>query len=259
MLHYWNQPEETARCFHGDWFLTGDYARRDADGYVWFLGRKRRPHQHVRLSRLAVRGGARAEGSIPTSREVAAVGEEVGRGQDRRRGVRDRARRRATLTPDQRARVRARALWRRTRRRVSSISWTTSRGRATARCCVAASRARRRARHGDAERWRRRSDPHAPLMRRSSPGSCSRRHAATCAAGRGTLRRSVRTPTCSRSSSAWRAQSEPSFCHWDGFLVAEVDWHAGGRPLRVHDPRSRHATIATPAITARLEIGARLE
>ncbi len=40
MLGYWNQPEETAACFHGDWFLTGDYARRDADGYLWFLGRK---------------------------------------------------------------------------------------------------------------------------------------------------------------------------------------------------------------------------
>jgi acyl-coenzyme A synthetase/AMP-(fatty) acid ligase len=40
MLRYWNQPEETAACFHSDWFLTGDYARRDADGYIWFLGRK---------------------------------------------------------------------------------------------------------------------------------------------------------------------------------------------------------------------------
>jgi acetyl-CoA synthetase len=40
MLCYWNQPEETARCFHDDWFLTGDYARRDTDGYIWFLGRK---------------------------------------------------------------------------------------------------------------------------------------------------------------------------------------------------------------------------
>ena len=40
MLRYWNQPEETARCFEGAWFLTGDYARRDTDGYVWFLGRR---------------------------------------------------------------------------------------------------------------------------------------------------------------------------------------------------------------------------
>jgi len=40
MLRYWKQPDETTRCFNGDWFLTGDYARRDADGYVWFLGRR---------------------------------------------------------------------------------------------------------------------------------------------------------------------------------------------------------------------------
>jgi acyl-coenzyme A synthetase/AMP-(fatty) acid ligase len=40
MLGYWHQPEETAASFHGDWFLTGDYARRDAEGYVWFLGRR---------------------------------------------------------------------------------------------------------------------------------------------------------------------------------------------------------------------------
>lgn len=40
MLRYWNQRQETAACFHGDWFLTGDYARRDAEGYLWFRGRK---------------------------------------------------------------------------------------------------------------------------------------------------------------------------------------------------------------------------
>lgn len=40
LLRYWNQPEETATYFHGDWFLTGDYARLDADGYLWFLGRR---------------------------------------------------------------------------------------------------------------------------------------------------------------------------------------------------------------------------
>lgn len=39
-LGYWNQPEETARCFEGDWFLTGDFARQDSDGYIWFLGRR---------------------------------------------------------------------------------------------------------------------------------------------------------------------------------------------------------------------------
>jgi acyl-coenzyme A synthetase/AMP-(fatty) acid ligase len=39
-LRYWNLPEETAKVMCGDWFLTGDYAHFDADGYIWFLGRK---------------------------------------------------------------------------------------------------------------------------------------------------------------------------------------------------------------------------
>jgi acyl-coenzyme A synthetase/AMP-(fatty) acid ligase len=39
-LRYWNLPEETAKVLKGGWFLTGDYARFDADGYIWFLGRK---------------------------------------------------------------------------------------------------------------------------------------------------------------------------------------------------------------------------
>ena len=39
-LEYWNQPQETEKLKHDGWFFTGDYARRDADGYLWFLGRK---------------------------------------------------------------------------------------------------------------------------------------------------------------------------------------------------------------------------
>ena len=39
-LKYWNLDEETAKYKHDDWFLTGDYARYDEDGYIWFLGRK---------------------------------------------------------------------------------------------------------------------------------------------------------------------------------------------------------------------------
>ena len=36
---YWKSPEETAACRRGEWYLTGDRARRDADGYLWFIGR----------------------------------------------------------------------------------------------------------------------------------------------------------------------------------------------------------------------------
>jgi acetyl-CoA synthetase/medium-chain acyl-CoA synthetase len=37
---YWLNPEEEAHHFQGDWYLTGDRAVRDADGYFWFVGRK---------------------------------------------------------------------------------------------------------------------------------------------------------------------------------------------------------------------------
>jgi len=39
-IEYWQRPEETAEARHDGYFFTGDYARRDADGYIWFLGRK---------------------------------------------------------------------------------------------------------------------------------------------------------------------------------------------------------------------------
>jgi acyl-coenzyme A synthetase/AMP-(fatty) acid ligase len=39
-LKYWNQPEETAKYKHDGHFFTGDYAKVDEDGYLWFLGRK---------------------------------------------------------------------------------------------------------------------------------------------------------------------------------------------------------------------------
>ena len=36
---YWTEPERYAKCFAGGWYLTGDLARRDRDGYFWFVGR----------------------------------------------------------------------------------------------------------------------------------------------------------------------------------------------------------------------------
>jgi len=36
---YWNEPERYKKCFAGGWYLTGDVARKDADGYFWFVGR----------------------------------------------------------------------------------------------------------------------------------------------------------------------------------------------------------------------------
>jgi acetyl-CoA synthetase len=37
---YWNEPERYQKCFAGGFYLTGDLARRDRDGYFWFVGRK---------------------------------------------------------------------------------------------------------------------------------------------------------------------------------------------------------------------------
>ena len=39
MREYLGAPERYAACFSGGWYLSGDLARRDEDGYVWFVGR----------------------------------------------------------------------------------------------------------------------------------------------------------------------------------------------------------------------------
>jgi acetyl-CoA synthetase len=36
---YLNEEARYRQCFTGAWYLTGDLARRDADGYFWFIGR----------------------------------------------------------------------------------------------------------------------------------------------------------------------------------------------------------------------------
>ncbi|HEX4868811.1 MAG TPA: acetate--CoA ligase [Acidimicrobiales bacterium] len=36
---YLHDEERYRRCFAGGWYLTGDVARRDADGWLWFAGR----------------------------------------------------------------------------------------------------------------------------------------------------------------------------------------------------------------------------
>ncbi|HSP24805.1 MAG TPA: acetate--CoA ligase, partial [Saliniramus sp.] len=39
MRGYLHEEERYAKCFSGEWYLTGDLAKRDADGYYWFVGR----------------------------------------------------------------------------------------------------------------------------------------------------------------------------------------------------------------------------
>lgn len=37
---YLNEPVRYHKCFVGGWYLSGDLAKRDEDGYFWFVGRK---------------------------------------------------------------------------------------------------------------------------------------------------------------------------------------------------------------------------
>ena len=39
MKEYWQDPEAMDVAFQGDWYLTGDKAYQDEDGYLWFVGR----------------------------------------------------------------------------------------------------------------------------------------------------------------------------------------------------------------------------
>ena len=41
MQGYFRDPEQTRDSFEGDWFKTGDLMRRDADGYFYFVTRKK--------------------------------------------------------------------------------------------------------------------------------------------------------------------------------------------------------------------------
>ena len=41
MQGYWKAPEETARALRNGWLHTGDIARKDADGYMYIVDRKK--------------------------------------------------------------------------------------------------------------------------------------------------------------------------------------------------------------------------
>ena len=75
-LEYWNLPEETAKLRHDGWFFTGDYARYDKDGYIWFLGRKDDIIKSFgyRVSPYEIE---RVYKSHPAVSDCAAVGEEI--------------------------------------------------------------------------------------------------------------------------------------------------------------------------------------
>jgi len=46
MARYWEAPEATAEVVVDDWLDSGDLARADEDGYLWFFGRKKQVIVH---------------------------------------------------------------------------------------------------------------------------------------------------------------------------------------------------------------------
>jgi crotonobetaine/carnitine-CoA ligase len=70
---YLNDPEQTAAAFRDGWFLTGDLARRDAEGYFYFVARKkdiiRRRGENISGAELD-----RVVSSHPSVLEAAAIG-----------------------------------------------------------------------------------------------------------------------------------------------------------------------------------------
>ena len=58
-----NDEERYRKCFAGGWYLTGDLAKRDADGYFWFVGRADDVIKIRRPPGRPVRGRERADGA----------------------------------------------------------------------------------------------------------------------------------------------------------------------------------------------------
>jgi acyl-coenzyme A synthetase/AMP-(fatty) acid ligase len=53
---YWDDPDLTAAAFRGTWYVTGDRARRDPDGYLWFAGRAEAPSRELATAPVADAG-----------------------------------------------------------------------------------------------------------------------------------------------------------------------------------------------------------
>jgi crotonobetaine/carnitine-CoA ligase len=72
MKGYYRDPEATRAAFNDGWFLTGDLVRRDADGYFWFVARKkdiiRRRGENISGAELD-----RVMGEHPAVAEAAAI------------------------------------------------------------------------------------------------------------------------------------------------------------------------------------------
>ncbi|MBV8537096.1 MAG: AMP-binding protein [Alphaproteobacteria bacterium] len=81
MQGYFRDPEQTHAAFHDGWFKTGDLVRRDADGFFFFVSRKkdiiRRRGENIAGAELD-----RVIGSHPAVLEVAAIAVPAELGED---------------------------------------------------------------------------------------------------------------------------------------------------------------------------------
>jgi len=79
MLGYWNRPEEESAVFRGEWFVGGDLAEFDADGFLWFRGRNDDIMNALgyRVSPLEVE---KVLGADPTVADVAVAERQVAEG-----------------------------------------------------------------------------------------------------------------------------------------------------------------------------------
>ena len=61
MRAYLHEQARYDKCFVDGWYLSGDLAMRDADGYFWFVGPRRRPDQDVGPPDRPLRGRKRPD------------------------------------------------------------------------------------------------------------------------------------------------------------------------------------------------------
>jgi crotonobetaine/carnitine-CoA ligase len=79
MLEYYNMPEKTLEAFRNLWFHTGDLAKKDADGYFYFVDRKKDAlrRRGENISSFEVERAVNSHPSVLESAAVA-VASEVG-------------------------------------------------------------------------------------------------------------------------------------------------------------------------------------
>ena len=74
MREYWGSPEKTAEAFRDGWFLTGDAARYDEDGYIVHVGRRSVDILKSGGYKISAREIEEVISRHPLIREVAVVG-----------------------------------------------------------------------------------------------------------------------------------------------------------------------------------------